>query len=110
MFEYSEANPNVGATVEQNRSFENFAEPIGGGLGCFHPRVGRDCHGLFMEERQMGAKSNVDESAPNSKKRIELTVERLPDGEVSPYLTQELQIGDLLELRAANRGMVCLAS
>src|SRR5215470_5676698 len=38
-------------------------------------------------------------SAPNSEKRIELTVEQLPDGEVSPYLTQELGIGDLLELR-----------
>jgi ferredoxin-NADP reductase len=38
-------------------------------------------------------------SAANSERRIELTVERLPDGEVSPYLTQELQVGDLLELR-----------
>jgi ferredoxin-NADP reductase len=38
-------------------------------------------------------------SAANSEKQIELTVERLPDGEVSPYLTQELQVGDSLELR-----------
>jgi ferredoxin-NADP reductase len=38
-------------------------------------------------------------SAANSDKRIDLTVERLLDGEVSPYLTQELQVGDLLELR-----------
>src|SRR5262245_28573414 len=38
-------------------------------------------------------------SAANSEKRIELTVEQLPDGEVSPYLTQQLQVGDLLELR-----------
>jgi ferredoxin-NADP reductase len=38
-------------------------------------------------------------SAANGEKRIELTVERLPDGEVSPYLTQELRVGDLLELR-----------
>lgn len=38
-------------------------------------------------------------SAANAEKRIELTVERLPDGEVSPYLTQALQVGDLLELR-----------
>src|SRR6201997_3822672 len=38
-------------------------------------------------------------SAPNSKKRIELTVERLPNGEVSPYLTQEVAVGDRLELR-----------
>jgi ferredoxin-NADP reductase len=38
-------------------------------------------------------------SAPNSEKRIELTVERLPDGEVSPYLTQEVAVGDHLDLR-----------
>jgi ferredoxin-NADP reductase len=38
-------------------------------------------------------------SAPNSEKRVELTVERLPNGEVSPYLTQEVAIGDRLELR-----------
>ena len=38
-------------------------------------------------------------SAPNSGGRIELTVERLPNGEVSPYLTQELALGDRLELR-----------
>jgi ferredoxin-NADP reductase len=31
--------------------------------------------------------------------RIELTVERLDDGEVSPYLTNELRPGDRIELR-----------
>src|SRR5262249_39610663 len=31
--------------------------------------------------------------------RVEITVERLPDGEVSPYLTQELAVGDRLEFR-----------
>jgi ferredoxin-NADP reductase len=30
---------------------------------------------------------------------VEITVERLEDGEVSPYLTQELRTGDALELR-----------
>lgn len=38
-------------------------------------------------------------SAPNSEGRVELTVERLPDGEVSPYLTQEIEVSDHLELR-----------
>src|SRR5437773_7825611 len=38
-------------------------------------------------------------SAPNKEGRVELTVERLPDGEVSPYLTQKLAVGDRLELR-----------
>ena len=38
-------------------------------------------------------------SAPNTNKQIAITVERLPDGEVSPYLTQEVMVGDQLELR-----------
>jgi ferredoxin-NADP reductase len=38
-------------------------------------------------------------SAPNSERRVELTVERLPDGEVSPYLTRDVAVGDRLELR-----------
>ena len=38
-------------------------------------------------------------SAPNSKGRVEITVERLPNGEVSPYLTQNVAIADRLELR-----------
>jgi ferredoxin-NADP reductase len=37
-------------------------------------------------------------SAPDGD-RVELTVQRLPDGEVSPYLTQMLAAGALLELR-----------
>jgi ferredoxin-NADP reductase len=38
-------------------------------------------------------------SAPNSKRRVQLTVERLPNGEVSPYLTQQVAVRDQLELR-----------
>src|SRR5262245_19401794 len=38
-------------------------------------------------------------SAPIYEKRVELTVERLSSGEVSPYLTLEVTVGDRLELR-----------
>jgi ferredoxin-NADP reductase len=38
-------------------------------------------------------------SAPNHESRVGITVERLPNGEVSPYLTQEVAVGDQLELR-----------
>ena len=38
-------------------------------------------------------------SAPSSDGRIEITVERLPSGEVSPYLTQQVMVGDELEVR-----------
>jgi ferredoxin-NADP reductase len=37
--------------------------------------------------------------SPPEAPRLELTVERLDDGEVSPYLVDDLQIGDRLELR-----------
>src|SRR6516165_4175527 len=38
-------------------------------------------------------------SAPNHENRVEITVERLADGEVSPYLTQQVAVSDRLELR-----------
>ncbi|HXA28065.1 MAG TPA: ferredoxin reductase [Candidatus Angelobacter sp.] len=38
-------------------------------------------------------------SAPSDDDRVELTVERLDDGEVSPYLADELRAGDEIELR-----------
>src|SRR5262249_41568289 len=38
-------------------------------------------------------------STQNAETQIELTVERLPDGEVSPYLTQIIEAGDSLEVR-----------
>jgi len=38
-------------------------------------------------------------AAPAAGDRVELTVERLPDGEVSTYLTDELRLGDRIELR-----------
>jgi ferredoxin-NADP reductase len=37
-------------------------------------------------------------SAPSSDGRIELTIERLQNGEVSPYLTQQVMVGDELEV------------
>ena len=38
-------------------------------------------------------------SAPSSDGRIEISVERLPNGEVSPYLTQQIMVGDQLDVR-----------
>jgi ferredoxin-NADP reductase len=37
--------------------------------------------------------------SPPEQSTVELTVERIDDGEVSPYLTEELRAGDELELR-----------
>jgi ferredoxin-NADP reductase len=38
-------------------------------------------------------------AAPASNETVSVTVERLDDGEVSPYLVDEMQVGDQLELR-----------
>jgi ferredoxin-NADP reductase len=38
-------------------------------------------------------------ASPPAVPRVELTVDRLEDGEVSPYLTEHLRVGDALELR-----------
>jgi ferredoxin-NADP reductase len=38
-------------------------------------------------------------SAPESRETIELTIERLDDGEVSPYFHEVAQVGDTIELR-----------
>ena len=38
-------------------------------------------------------------SPPEEAPRVTLTVERIDDGEVSPYLTEDLLVGDKLELR-----------
>jgi ferredoxin-NADP reductase len=53
---------------------------------------------LTAEDGYQAQRSYSIASAPDET-RIELTVERLEDGEVSPYLTDELRPGDRIELR-----------
>src|ERR671919_2605078 len=53
---------------------------------------------LTAEDGYQAQRSYSIASAPAGG-RVELTVERLDDGEVSPYLTKELAPGDGLELR-----------
>jgi ferredoxin-NADP reductase len=53
---------------------------------------------LTAEDGYQAQRSYSVASVPDGT-RIELTVERLEDGEVSPYLTDELRPGDRIELR-----------
>jgi ferredoxin-NADP reductase len=53
---------------------------------------------LTADDGYQAQRSYSIASAPDGA-RVELTVERLDDGEVSPYLTDELQPGDQIELR-----------
>ena len=52
---------------------------------------------LTAEDGYQAAREYSIASAPGEP--IAITVERLDDGEVSPYLTQELRVGDAIELR-----------
>jgi ferredoxin-NADP reductase len=53
---------------------------------------------LTAEDGYQAERAYSIASAP-AEERVELTVERLEDGEVSPYLAGELRTGDRLELR-----------
>ena len=52
---------------------------------------------LTAEDGYTAERSYSIASAPGE--QVAITVERLPDGEVSPYLTEEMRAGDELELR-----------
>jgi ferredoxin-NADP reductase len=53
---------------------------------------------LTAEDGYQAQRSYSIASAPNGS-RVELTVERIDDGEVSPYLTEEARPGDVIEVR-----------
>src|SRR5262249_10016005 len=54
---------------------------------------------LTAEDGYQAERSYSIASPPEEAPRVMLTIERIDDGEVSPYLTDQLRIGDKLELR-----------
>jgi ferredoxin-NADP reductase len=54
---------------------------------------------LTAEDGYRTQRSYSIASAPGGGERVELTIERIDGGEVSPYLVDELQVGDQVELR-----------
>lgn len=54
---------------------------------------------LTAPDGYSAARSYSIASAPEFEDHVQITVERLHNGEVSPYLTQEVAVGDHLELR-----------
>jgi Oxidoreductase FAD-binding domain len=54
---------------------------------------------LTAEDGYQAERSYSIASPPEEAQRVTLTVERIDDGEVSPYLTEDLRVGDQLELR-----------
>jgi ferredoxin-NADP reductase len=53
---------------------------------------------LTAEDGYQAQRSYSIASAPSARE-LEITIERLDDGEVSPYLTDALGVGDKVELR-----------
>jgi ferredoxin-NADP reductase len=54
---------------------------------------------LTAEDGYQAERSYSIASAPEERGGLTITVERLDDGEVSPYLVDELRVGDKLEMR-----------
>jgi ferredoxin-NADP reductase len=54
---------------------------------------------LTAEDGYQAERSYSIASPPEARGKVTITVERLDDGEVSPYLVDEVQAGDHLELR-----------
>ena len=54
---------------------------------------------LTADDGYQAERSYSIASPPEDKGKVRITVERLDDGEVSPYLVDELRAGDRLELR-----------
>lgn len=59
---------------------------------------------LTAEDGYQARRSYSIASAPERKNLIELTVERLPEGEVSGYLHDYVKVGDQLEIRGPQGG------
>jgi ferredoxin-NADP reductase len=62
-------------------------------------RAGQHVDVRLTAEDGYEAQRSYSIASPPAGTRVELTVERLDDGEVSPYLTDELRPGDRIELR-----------
>src|SRR5919204_4584854 len=54
---------------------------------------------LTADDGYQAQRSYSIASAPDDPEQVALTVERIEDGEVSPYLVDELAVGDQLEFR-----------
>ena len=62
-------------------------------------RAGQHVDVRLTAEDGYQAERSYSIASPPEEQQVTLTIERIADGEVSPYLTDELRIGDRLELR-----------
>jgi ferredoxin-NADP reductase len=62
-------------------------------------RAGQHVDVRLTAEDGYKAERSYSIASPPEEPRLALTIERLEDGEVSPYLSEQLRVGDPLELR-----------
>ncbi len=62
-------------------------------------RAGQHLDVRLTAEDGYRAERSYSIAAPENGERVELTVETIADGEVSPYLTEETKPGDVIEVR-----------
>jgi ferredoxin-NADP reductase len=86
----------VAAVVDETADVRSLALEVPGWPGHL---PGQHVDVRLTAEDGYQAQRSYSIATPANDERITLTVERLDDGEVSPYLTEELRTGDRLELR-----------
>jgi ferredoxin-NADP reductase len=86
----------VGSIRDETPSVRSFSLSVPGWTGH---RPGQHVDLRLTAEDGYQAVRSYSLAAPAQNGRVELTVERLEDGEVSPYLVGEFRAGDRLELR-----------
>jgi ferredoxin-NADP reductase len=90
----------IGRVVESRRETARVATIVFDVPGWEGHRAGQHLDvRLTAEDGYQSQRSYSIASPPEDGARVALTVERLDDGEVSPYLTDELRIGWAVELR-----------
>lgn len=89
------------ATVAEKIEETDKAYSIGLNVPYWSPaaKAGQHVDVRLTAEDGYQAERSYSIASPPESPLVWLTVERLEDGEVSPYLTDELRVGDLLELR-----------
>ncbi|HEX5504392.1 MAG TPA: ferredoxin reductase [Thermomicrobiales bacterium] len=86
----------VVATVAETARARSLVLDVPGWAGH---RPGQHLDLRLTAEDGYQAQRSYSIASPPEEPRVALTIERLDDGEVSPYLTDELRAGDRLELR-----------
>jgi ferredoxin-NADP reductase len=86
----------VAGLVEETRRVKTIVLDLPAWAGH---RAGQHVDVRLTAEDGYQAQRSYSIASPPEDERLAITVERLDDGEVSPYLAEELVVGDKLELR-----------